>query len=109
MRRCYLTIPLKKADGLSRLDMLEQDKWWADQHGRVRLTRNLDRMHRLNLLVWLMRESPRLRVLVIQQDLLAALVYEELDFEGVEELRATAREWMAERPLFKALLVQAAE
>ena|SRR6185503_6861254 len=103
--KAYLHTKLRRLRGKSRLDLLYQDKWWADQHGRICLTRHLTDEHRANLVRWLWLNARRLQSARELEELLRARRGDWDDFMD-PEFDMDPQKWMSQLPLFLALVDQ---
>jgi hypothetical protein len=83
--------------------LLDQGKWWRPADGiPVKITK-LDRGHVFNILAMLERRAPTLA-----SDLMSPLIWSAPDdvWAEVEYAWEHPKEWMREKPLYRALLAE---
>lgn len=98
-RGTTFTRQLVKLGGQSRLDLLSQDRYWADQHGNIRRLERMDPDHRRNLHQYLLDNAGRLQRCV--EEMLQEQWQGAADAPTV--LGVSAQQWMANMPLLKRL------
>lgn len=80
----------------SRIDLLEQDRWWVDTHGKIHDVRKIDVEYRANLIAYLERSARRIRFM---HEWTTRGPYGDDDpYDDSDDL-----EWMRGRPLYRAI------
>lgn len=93
------TRTLVKLGGQNRIDLLDQDRYWANQHGDIKQVEKMTPDHRVNLYHYLINNAWRLHRCAEE------MLQEQ--WQGAENPPTLAEvsptEWMMSRPLLKKL------